>query len=50
MAATLGRDSSGKLMRKAGIMSVVLESGPVHPGDCIGVELPPAPHIRLKPI
>lgn len=44
MAAVLGRDNEGKIIRKSGIMGIVLTSGPVQPGDCIRVELPPPPH------
>jgi MOSC domain-containing protein YiiM len=46
-AALLGRDQDGKLIRKAGIMSIVLAGGDVRPGDAIGVELPPPPHRAL---
>lgn len=41
------RDSSGRLVRKAGVMGVVLRGGPVRPGDPITVELPPPPHVPL---
>jgi hypothetical protein len=47
MAATLDRDGHGRLIRKAGIMSVVLTGGDVRPGDPIHVELPPEPHRAL---
>ncbi len=47
MAAVLGRDQHGKLIRKAGIMSIVLTSGKIQPNDPIHVELPPAPYIPL---
>lgn len=47
MAACLDRDPDGGLVRKAGIMSVVLTGGDVRPGDPIRVELPPAPHRPL---
>jgi MOSC domain-containing protein YiiM len=47
MAATLGRDERGDLVRKAGIMGVVLAEGEVRPGDPIRVELPPPPHRPL---
>jgi MOSC domain-containing protein YiiM len=40
MAAVLDRDGDGNLIRKAGIMSVVLAGGVVRPGDRIGVRLP----------
>jgi MOSC domain len=50
MAATLSRDERGNLVRKAGIMGVVLEGGEVRPGDPIRVELPPEPHQPLAPV
>jgi MOSC domain-containing protein YiiM len=50
MAATLDRDENGGLVRKAGVMAVVLEGGEVRPGDPIGVELPAAPHRALEPV
>ena len=50
MAATLGRDEDGNLVRKAGIMGVVLAGGDVRPGDPIHVELPPQPHRPLAPV
>lgn len=49
-AAVLGRDSEGQLVRKAGVMSVVLAGGEVRAGDSIGVELPVPPHQRLVPV
>jgi MOSC domain-containing protein YiiM len=50
MGATLDRASDGSLIRKAGIMGVVLTGGEVRPGDPIRVELPPDPHRPLAPI
>jgi MOSC domain-containing protein YiiM len=50
MAATLARDASGALVRKAGIMGIVLEGGDVRPGDSIRLELPPEPHCPLEPV
>jgi MOSC domain-containing protein YiiM len=50
MAATLDRDAEGNLIRKAGIMGIVLAAGEVRPGDPIEVELPPAPHRRLEAV
>ncbi len=47
MAAVLDRDAAGNLVRKAGVMGVVLAGGEVRPGDQLGVELPPAPHEPL---
>ena len=45
--AVLGRRQDGSLIRKAGIMGVVLKSGEVRPGDAIRVTLPPLPHKPL---
>jgi MOSC domain-containing protein YiiM len=50
MDATLGKDADGNLIRKAGIMSIVIAGGEVRPGDGIGVELPPQPHHALAPV
>jgi MOSC domain-containing protein YiiM len=47
-AALLGRDPDGKLIRKAGVMSIVLANGDVRPGDTIEIELPPPPHQPLE--
>lgn len=48
MNAVLDRDQHGNLIRKAGIMNIVLESGEVHPGDQVRVQLPPFPHTPLE--
>jgi MOSC domain-containing protein YiiM len=50
MAATLDRDGDGNLVRKAGVMSVVIADGDVRAGDAIGIELPKAPHRPLLPV
>ena len=50
MAATLDRTPDGKLVRKAGIMAVVLAGGEVHPGDRITVTLPEGPALPLEPV
>ncbi len=50
MAATLGRDADGKLIRKAGVMSVVLSAGDIRAGDVIKVVLPDGPHQPLQPV
>lgn len=47
MAATLGRDEEGRLLRKAGVMGIVLTGGEVRPGDPIHVEAPPGPQRSL---
>lgn len=46
----LGRDEDGQIVRKAGIMSVVLTGGEVRPGDPIRVELPTEPHRPLEKV
>ena len=48
MRAVLDRDDRGDLIRKAGIMGVVLSGGEVRPGDPIRVELPAEPHRPLE--
>ncbi|MBV9052739.1 MAG: MOSC domain-containing protein [Hyphomicrobiales bacterium] len=50
MRAVLDRDKHGELVRKAGIMGVVLEGGEVFAGDLIRPELPLMPHRRLAPV
>jgi MOSC domain-containing protein YiiM len=50
MAAVLERDENGGLIRKAGIMGIVLESGEVRAGDAIRVELPVGEHRPLAPV
>jgi MOSC domain-containing protein YiiM len=47
MAALLDHDEKGDLIRKGGIMGIVLVSGTVRPGDLIRVELPEEPHHPL---
>jgi MOSC domain-containing protein YiiM len=47
-AAVLGRDAQGNLIRKAGVMGIVLASGEVQAGDLIGVELPQPPYRPLE--
>ena len=49
-AATLERAADGSLVRKAGVMSIVIAEGDVRPGDAIGVELPARPHRPLQPV
>lgn len=48
MKAVLDRDKDGNLIRKAGIMSIVLESGEVRPGDSIHIQLPTIPYKKLE--
>lgn len=50
MNAVLDRDADGGLIRRAGIMGVVIVGGAVRPGDAIVVALPPGPHRPLQPV
>ena len=50
MAATLGRSPQGELIRKAGVMGVVICCGLVRPGDLVKVTLPGAPLRDLEPV
>jgi MOSC domain-containing protein YiiM len=50
MKATLDRDAAGNLIRKAGVMAIVLAGGTVKPGDDIELELPSGPHLPLQPV
>jgi MOSC domain-containing protein YiiM len=47
MAAVLGRDKDGKLIRKAGVMGIVAIAGTIKPGDSIRIELPQEPYLSL---
>ena len=47
MNAVLDRDAEGSLVRKAGIMGVVLKSGTVKPSDAITVRIPELPWEKL---
>lgn len=42
------RDEHGKLVRKSGIMGIVIEGGTVQSGDEIGVKEPVGPHVALE--
>ena len=50
MAAVLDRDEQGELIRKAGVMGIVVTGGEVRTGDAIVVQLPALPHRRLGPV
>jgi MOSC domain-containing protein YiiM len=47
MAALLDRDRTGQLVRKAGVMGVVVQGGEVRAGAPIAVVVPPGPHHPL---
>lgn len=48
MNAVLDKDEDGNLIRKAGIMGIVLEGGEVEVGDEIVIELPDEPYVKLE--
>ncbi|NQW16677.1 MAG: MOSC domain-containing protein [Chloroflexi bacterium] len=50
MDATLGRDANGNVVRKAGIMSIVIAGGVVNTNDEIRAVLPAEPHIAMEPV
>ncbi|MCP2331845.1 MOSC domain-containing protein [Actinoalloteichus caeruleus] len=47
LGQVIGRDDRGEVVRRAGIMGVVVQGGEIRPGDTITVELPTAPHSPL---
>jgi MOSC domain-containing protein YiiM len=48
LAAVLDKAADGALIRKSGVMGVVLAGGTISPGDEIFVALPPEPHRPLE--
>jgi len=50
MQAVLDYDADGRLIRKAGVMAIVLTGGVVGVGDTIHVVLPDAPHQPLEAV
>jgi MOSC domain-containing protein YiiM len=50
MKAVLDKDEQGNLIRKAGVMGIVLAGGEVKVNDLINVELPSEPHQPLIPV
>jgi MOSC domain-containing protein YiiM len=50
MAATLDRAPDGSLVRKAGVMAIVVTGGAVHAGDAIGILTQPHDHQALEPV
>jgi len=46
--AVLDRSPEGNLIRKAGVMGIVISGGEVGVGDVINVALPPEPHEALE--
>lgn len=50
MRAVLDRDANGELIRKAGVMGIVIGGGEVHPGDRIRMVLPLGEQLPLQPV
>jgi MOSC domain-containing protein YiiM len=50
MQAVLERKADGTLIRKSGVMGIVLTGGDVRAGDAIAVELPAGKPLPLKPV
>lgn len=48
LKACVAKDADGKIIRKAGVMSIVLVGGEVFPNDRIRIEVPPEPHEALR--
>jgi MOSC domain-containing protein YiiM len=48
--AVLDHDAQGSLVRKAGVMGIVLSGGDVQPADPIRIEWPSEPHQPLEPV
>ncbi len=46
----LGRRDDGSLVRRAGVMAVVLTDGSVRPGDNVEIALPDGPPRALEPV
>jgi MOSC domain-containing protein YiiM len=50
LARVVARGDTGELVRRAGVMSIVVVGGLVRAGDPIVVELPAEPHRPLEPV
>ena len=50
LAAVSGRAADGSLIRKAGVMAIVLEGGLVYAGDSIVIVHEPEEHRALQPV
>lgn len=50
LAATLERLTDGTLLRKAGVMAVVIKGGVINRGDTISLNLPALPHRAMEKV
>jgi MOSC domain-containing protein YiiM len=50
LAQVARRNDAGDIVRRAGVMSIVVAGGPVRAGDAVVVEMPSGPHRALEPV
>jgi MOSC domain-containing protein YiiM len=50
MSAVLVRGTHGELIRKAGVMAIVIRGGTVNAKSVIRIRLPALPHHHLVPV
>ena len=50
LAQVVGRDDDGRVVRRTGVMAVVIAGGEVRPGDAIVVAPPDGEHEALEPV
>jgi len=48
MKALVEKDDDGCIVRKSGVMGIVIAGGVVAPGDALRVELPQGEHVALE--
>ncbi|MBS1818879.1 MAG: MOSC domain-containing protein [Acidobacteria bacterium] len=48
LEAVLEKQPGGRVVRKTGVMSIVVADGEIAPGDTVRVQLPPRPHVPLE--
>jgi MOSC domain-containing protein YiiM len=48
--AMIDRGPAGEVIRKSGVMAIVITGGDVRAGDRIGIAMPPEPHRPLAPV
>lgn len=50
MAQMFGKTDDGRIIRKSGVMGIVIAPGDVRPGDAIRVAMPAGEHRSLSPV
>lgn len=50
LSAVLDRNANGQLIRKSGVMAIVLKSGLIFPGDVLTVISSPKSQVQLQPV